>query len=86
MKIIDDHSGEAESRVLGQFWDRLDKVGEDRVRAIPGQQVVALPTDVQARWAKLSDPVAEEWAKSVPGGEKVLAEFRAELTKVKAGR
>jgi TRAP-type C4-dicarboxylate transport system substrate-binding protein len=24
-KIIDDHSGEAESRVLGQFWDRLDE-------------------------------------------------------------
>lgn len=85
-KVIDDHSGEGESKVLGQFWDRLDKVGEDRVRAIQGHQVVALPADVQARWAKLSEPVAEEWAKSVPGGEKVLAQFRAELAKVKAGK
>jgi TRAP-type C4-dicarboxylate transport system substrate-binding protein len=84
-KVIDDHSGEVESRALGQFWDKLDKVGEDRVRAIAGHQVVALPSDVQARWAKLSEPVAEEWAKSVPGGEKVLAQFRAELAKVKAG-
>jgi len=84
-KVIDDHSGEGESKVLGQFWDKLDKVGEDRVRAIQGHQVVALPADVQARWAKLSEPVAEEWAKTVPGGEKVLAQFRAELAKVKAG-
>jgi TRAP-type C4-dicarboxylate transport system substrate-binding protein len=84
-KVIDDHTGEAESRVLGQFWDRLDKVGEDRVKAIAGHSVVELPPDIQAKWARFAEPVAEEWAKSVPGGEKVLAAFRAELQKVKAG-
>jgi TRAP-type C4-dicarboxylate transport system substrate-binding protein len=85
-KAIDDHSGEPESRVLGQFWDKLDKVGEDRVRAIPGHSVVALPVDIQSKWARFAEPVAQEWAKNVPGGEKVLAAFRAELAKVKAGK
>jgi TRAP-type C4-dicarboxylate transport system substrate-binding protein len=84
--VLDRFSVEAESRELGKFWDRLDRVGADRVRALPGHQVVELPAEVQARWKVLSEPVADEWAKSVPGGEKVLAQFRAELAKVKAGQ
>jgi len=85
-KVIDAHSGEAESRVLGKFWDRLDIVGEDRVKAIKGQTVVALPAEIQAKWARLAEPVAEEWAKTVANGQKVLAAYRAELAKVKAGK
>jgi TRAP-type C4-dicarboxylate transport system substrate-binding protein len=84
--VLDRFSVETESRELGKFWDRLDKVGADRVRGLPGHQVVELPAETQARWKTLAEPVAEEWAKSVPNGEKVLAAFRAELAKVKAGQ
>ena len=42
----------------------------------PDGGLVELPAEVQARWKALSEPVAEEWAKSVPGGDKVLAAFQ----------
>jgi TRAP-type C4-dicarboxylate transport system substrate-binding protein len=38
----------------------------------------------EARWKKLVEPVAQQWAKETPNGEKVLEAFRAEVAAVES--
>jgi TRAP-type C4-dicarboxylate transport system substrate-binding protein len=83
-KVIDEHSGEPESRALGKFWDRLDALGTKRVSAMSGQTVVNVPKEIEAKWRALAQPVIAAWAKAAPDGEKVLGIFRAQLAKVKS--
>jgi TRAP-type C4-dicarboxylate transport system substrate-binding protein len=85
-KIIDDHSGEQESRNLGAFWDRLQDLGKSRVKAMEKHTVLDVPAAQVAKWKEKAAPVVAEWAKTTPDGEKVLAAFRAEYDNVKAGR
>jgi len=83
-KVIDDHSGEQESRALGKFWDQLDALGIKRVSAMSGQTVMNVPKDIEAKWRALAQPVIEAWARATPDGEKVLGIFRDQLAKVKS--
>jgi TRAP-type transport system periplasmic protein len=85
-QVIDAFSGEQESRDLGKFWDRLQVFGYNRVKAIEHQTVIDAPPDVAAKWRAQAEPVAAEWARATPGGEKVLDAYRSELAKVKAGQ
>ena len=86
-KILDDNSGEAQSRVYGKFWDDVNGEGRDMVKALGDkQQIVTPPADIQAKWRQAVLPVTQNWAKSTPDGEKVLAAFRAENAKLKAGQ
>ena len=85
-KILDDNSGEAESRFYGKFWDDVDNEGRDMVKALGSKhQIVEQSPEIAAQWRKAVEPVIGDWVKSTPDGEKVLAAFRAETAKVKAG-
>jgi TRAP-type C4-dicarboxylate transport system substrate-binding protein len=85
-KILDDNSGEAESRVYGKFWDDVDNEGRDMVKALGDKhQIVQQTPEMAAQWRKAVEPVIGDWVKSTPDGEKVLAAFREQSAKVKAG-
>ena len=84
-KILDDNSGEAESRIYGAFWDDVNREGRDMVKALGDKhQIVTLPRDIEAKWREKVAPVIEDWVKTTPNGDKVLAAFRAEMTKLKS--
>ena len=43
------------------------------------KDATTLPAAEEARWKKLVAPVAQQWARETPNGEKVLSAFRAEI-------
>jgi TRAP-type C4-dicarboxylate transport system substrate-binding protein len=86
-KIIDDNSGEAQSRLYGAFWDDVNREGRDMVKALGDKhQIVTLPPEIETKWRAEILPVTEDWAKATPDGAKVLAAFRTEIAKVRAGQ
>jgi TRAP-type transport system periplasmic protein len=80
-QILDQFSGEGESRELGKFWDRLQVFGDKLVKGLPNQTVIDTPPDQTAKWRADAEPVAADWAKRTPDGDKVLKAFREELAK-----
>lgn len=85
-QVLDDFSGEQESRALGKFWDRLQSFGYSRVKAMEHQTVIDAPPEIAAKWRAQAEPIVADWARTTPGGDKVLAAFEGELAKVKAGQ
>jgi TRAP-type C4-dicarboxylate transport system substrate-binding protein len=51
----------------------------ERCRNVVKDSVTVLSPAEEARWRKALEPLASEWAKTTPNGEKVLAAFRAEV-------
>ena len=85
-KLLDDNSGEAESRVYGKFWDDVDNEGRDMVKALGDKhKIIPQSPEVAAKWRKAVEPVIDDFVKTTPDGAKILAAFRAETAKVKAG-
>jgi TRAP-type C4-dicarboxylate transport system substrate-binding protein len=84
-KVIDDNTGEATSRALGEFTDQDGAKTRDQVKAMPGQAVV-LPTPDQykAMEARLA-PVTEEWVKETPNGAAILAAWKKLFAEAKMG-
>lgn len=80
--VLDKFSGEGESRDLGKFWDRLEVFGDKLVKGLPNQTVIDAPPELAAKWHSEAEPIAADWAKRTPDGEKVLKAFREELAKV----
>jgi TRAP-type C4-dicarboxylate transport system substrate-binding protein len=86
-KILDDNSGEAESRVYGAFWDDVNREGRDMVKALGEKhQIVTPQPEIVAKWRQAVSPVIDDWVKATPDGAKVLAAFRTEMAGLKAGR
>ena len=86
-KILDDNSGEAESRVYGKFWDDVDNEGREMVKALGDKhKIIQQSPAIAAKWRKAVAPVIDDWVKATPDGAKVLAAFRAETAKVTAGQ
>jgi TRAP-type C4-dicarboxylate transport system substrate-binding protein len=85
---LDRHRGEAEARRFGAWWDGEKKAGRADVvaRNDAGRQIVQLSPAQDAAWKQRTLAIQEEWAKSVPDGVKVLAAYKEELAKVKAGK
>lgn len=83
-KVIDDNSGEAATREFAKIWDGVQiKVRAD-VKALPGHTVVELPEAEFARWRERLQPIREAWIKSVPGSDKIVDAYIAEVTKLEA--
>lgn len=88
-KVIDDWSGEKLARLIGKHWDGGDAVGRQALKTNNVPTVTAnaaflseLNTKVgplEASWFKLA-------AEKGVDGKQVLAEFRAEIKKVEAGK
>ena len=84
-KLLEDNSGEKQSRAFGQFWDQVNNEGRDLAKG-DKHQIVKLTAEQEASWRKRVDPIVDEWAKTSPAHAKVLATFRAEIANVKAGK
>lgn len=85
-KILDENSGEAQSRSMGAFWDRVERTGRAGVEKAGGHKIVKLSEAQEADWREKAAVISVDWAKETPGGEKALETFKAELAKVKAGK
>jgi TRAP-type C4-dicarboxylate transport system substrate-binding protein len=86
-KILDDHTGEGHTRTFGRFWDSEQDRGRAIIEALPGKHtVVSLTPAQEAEWRRRVAPVAEEWARETPNGEKLLGTYRSLVAQVKAGR
>ena len=86
--VLDRHTGEAEARKFGAWWDNEKNMGRADViaRNDAGRQIVQLTPAQAENWKKRTAVIQEEWAKGVPDGAKVLAAYKDELAKVKAGK
>ena len=87
--VIEKHAFEFAARSNGKSWDTADQKG---LAALKGAKVRIVQADktLQAEVKRRSDPIIEDWiaranAKGVDAPA-VLAEFRAELKKVAAGK
>ena len=58
----------------------------ERTRNLVKDTVTTLAPAEQKRWQEALAPIAKEWAASTPGGDKVLAAFRAEVAAERAGK
>jgi len=85
-KAIDDNAGEPASRLAGAYYDEAQKTARARVVAEGGHTIVSLTPAQAASWRQRIEPATDDWAKTTPDGEKVLARFRTIMTEVKAGR
>lgn len=84
-KILDAHSGEAESRAFGSFWDGERKNGKDVTLARGDKRVVVELTPQQTEaWRQKLAPLNEGWVKVTPDGAKILDAYRAQLAKLQA--
>lgn len=83
-KVLVDNSGEAASRLFGEYWMNLDNEVREQYRHADGHTVVDLtPTQLTVWRAKL-EPIYAQWRKETPGGDKVLTQYRALLKEVSA--
>jgi len=85
-KILAENSGEAASRAFGKFWNRVAQEGREATLKRPGYTQLHLTAAQAEDWHNRLAPVADEWAKSVPGGDKVLASYRQFISDAKAGK
>ncbi|HEY3917930.1 MAG TPA: TRAP transporter substrate-binding protein [Stellaceae bacterium] len=83
---IDQNSGMPFVQRLIAADDKMQAVGRDATKAMPGQTIAQLDPAEEARWKEAVTPVTDEWVKATPDGAHVLAAFRAEVAAVRAGK
>jgi len=84
-KLLDENSGEALSRKHGAFNDADELRAKNMLKALPDQTVID-PTPAQHEiFRKRLAPLADAWAKSIPGAVPVLAKYRELLAQVEKG-
>ncbi|MGH7088348.1 MAG: TRAP transporter substrate-binding protein, partial [Stellaceae bacterium] len=84
-KILAANSGEPESRAFGRFWDQVVREGEQDTLKRPGHTLLHLTAAQEQKWHDGIAPIAAQWAKSMPNGDKVLATWKELLAKSKTG-
>jgi len=84
-RAVDLASYEKFSVTLGDSMDAQNNDVRKRVAAIPGHTVYQLDAAETAVWKTKLAPIIEDWVKETPNGAAILAAFREELTKIRAG-
>ena len=84
-QAIDRFSGEPWSRDMGRYANEEEEESIAKILAAPGQERDKLDPAEEERWRKLISPITEGWLKATPNGTQVLAAFRDELKRVRAG-
>jgi TRAP-type C4-dicarboxylate transport system substrate-binding protein len=85
-KVLEDNSGEAASRLFGEYWMNLDNEVRQQYKANSAHKVIDLtPAQTQA-WRDKLQPIYTQWLKDTPGGQQVLDKYRALLKEVSASR
>jgi TRAP-type transport system periplasmic protein len=82
-ETLDRNSGQATSRAWGKWWDGDNNHNRESAKADPKQTVVTLDPETHAAWAKRLDGAIADWAKTRPGVEKVIAQYRQLLAETK---
>jgi TRAP-type C4-dicarboxylate transport system substrate-binding protein len=85
-KILMANAGEQESRQFGKFWDEVNNEWRDATLKLPGHTALKLTPAQDKAWHARVETVANDWAKSQPGGEKLLATYKQILADVRAGK
>jgi TRAP-type transport system periplasmic protein len=75
-KILDDNSGEAQSRRAGVILDQLGAKVKADLSGRAGQSVVSLSDEQTKKWGAALRPVAEDWAATDDAHRQVLAKVR----------
>jgi TRAP-type C4-dicarboxylate transport system substrate-binding protein len=86
-KVVDELSGETAARMFGQAWDKVDRRGMAYMQAAGVQITRADAAFVKAVGDKTA-PLVDTWAKAAEAKgmqdpKKALADFRAEINKLK---
>jgi len=84
-KILDENSGEAESRRVGATLDRFEANVRTRFEGSKDHKVVTLTPEQRAAWTARVSPIIEAWAGVDEAHAKVLAKVRKLAADVKAG-
>ena len=83
---IDKYSGESLSRRTGAAIAEFDGGAQERFRKDPTQNFDAVGPDEKARWQKQLQGITDNWVKTTPNGTAILAAWRAEIKKARAGQ
>ena len=81
---IDKHAGMPFTLLWAKAIQAQDNQGIEMVKAAK-QPITTLAPEEEARWKARAQPVVDAWVASTPDGAKVLAAYRAEIAKIRAG-
>jgi TRAP-type C4-dicarboxylate transport system substrate-binding protein len=84
-KILDENSGEAQSRRVGATLDRSEQNVRLKLDAAKDHKVVTLTPDQRAAWTARVTPIIEAWAGIDAQHAAVLAKVRELAAQIKAG-
>ena len=85
-KVLEDNSGEAASRLFGEYWINLDNEVRQQYKANAAHTVVELTPAQTQVWRDKLQPIYTQWLKDTPGGDAVLAQYRVLLKEASASR
>jgi TRAP-type transport system periplasmic protein len=85
-KILDENSGEAESRRVGATLDRFEGTVRAQLEASKDHTVVTLTPEQRASWTAQVAPLVDAWAGIDDAHAKVLAKVRELAAAYKAGQ
>ena len=83
-KILDENSGEAQSRRVGATLDRFEQSVRAKLEASKDHKVVTLTPEQRATWTARVSPMIEAWGTIDGAHDKVLAKVRELAAQVKA--
>jgi TRAP-type transport system periplasmic protein len=81
-EILMRHSGEEQTRKLGQFFDAQDAGIRAGVAASGGHEIVSPSAEQAEQWKARLKPVAAAWLERTEGGSAILERFSALLAEV----
>jgi TRAP-type C4-dicarboxylate transport system substrate-binding protein len=85
-KIINDNSGEKESRRFGAYWQNQNNTQREIVKGLGAKHtVINLSPQQTDAWAKKAAPAVEDWTTRTPGGAAIIEKYKALLVEVKKG-
>jgi TRAP-type C4-dicarboxylate transport system substrate-binding protein len=84
-QAIDKASGEVLVRRFTRAVDGMTNGARELARSQPGQVIYTLDPAEEARWIERVKPSVEEWVRTTPDGAAVLAAYREEVKKIRAG-
>lgn len=84
--VIDRFSGEAQSRLMGAAWGKLDASMQAELTAKGDQQIHSLSAEEIARWQQAVEPVRAAWVAQTPDGARLLSTLKAEYAAALAGK
>lgn len=87
-KVIDDHCTSEWAQKLASPWVDFESAGRDKIKAMPGHEIVELTPEQAKLWHEAAEPLKKQWADQVrktgQDPDKVWANLEASLKKYNA--